>query len=79
MAFKEGKNHGKIEGVGYCKVEKIIDEQGDEIVPKLTDDFSENNGCLMFLVNVFKPVFETFFTLIFHFYSFRRYYLYRYM
>jgi outer membrane protein OmpA-like peptidoglycan-associated protein len=61
LAFKDGINHGKIEGIAYCKVEKIIYEQGDEIVPTSIHDFSENNGCLMFLVNVFKPVFETIF------------------
>jgi outer membrane protein OmpA-like peptidoglycan-associated protein len=66
LAFKEGINHGKIEGIGYCKVEKTIDENGIEILnpiklnpSKLTT--SEKNGCLGFLVSIFKPVFATIF------------------
>jgi outer membrane protein OmpA-like peptidoglycan-associated protein len=66
LAFKDGINHGKIEGIGYCKVEKIIDEHGIEIPNpiKLNSSIltaSENNGCLGFLVSIFKPVFATIF------------------
>ncbi len=66
LAFKDGINHGKIEGIAYCKVEKIIDEHGIEILNpiKLNPSIltaSENNGCLGFLVSIFKPVFATIF------------------
>lgn len=66
LAFKDGINHGKIEGIGYCKVEKIIDEHGIEILKpiKLTSSTltaAENNGCLGFLVSIFKPIFATIF------------------
>ena len=61
LAFKEGINHGKIEGIGYCKVEKIIDEHGVEIETPEIIPISENNGCLGFLVSIFKPVFASIF------------------
>ena len=66
LSFKDGINHGKIEGIGYCKVEKTIDEHGIEILNpiKLNPSIitaSENNGCLGFLVSIFKPVFATIF------------------
>ena len=67
LAFKDGINHGKIEGIGYCKVEKEIDENGVEIqAPKQSINFtdrnlSENNGCLGFLIPIFKPVFASIF------------------
>jgi len=53
LAYKDGTNHGKIEGIGYCKVEKIIDT-GRTPPP-------EPNGCLGFLVSIFKPVFASIF------------------
>lgn len=56
LAFKDGINHGKIEGIGYCKVEKIINTR----IP-LPPPPSENNGCLGFLVSIFKPIFATIF------------------
>ena len=52
LAFKDGTNHGKIEGIGYCKV-----EISPEIIP-----ISENNGCILgFLIAIFKPIFAAIF------------------
>ncbi len=68
LAFKDGINHGKIQGIAYCKVEKMIDEKGIEIQnTKLSTkqshiELSEKNGCLGFLVTLFKPVFASIFT-----------------
>ena len=68
LAFKEGINHGKIEGLAYCKVEKLIDENGIEIqytkqsINFTDSNLSENNGCLGFLVAIFKPIFATIFS-----------------
>ncbi len=61
LSFKDGINHGKIEGIGYCKVEKIIDKHGVEIVHPTPPPPDENNGCLGFLVSIFKPVFASIF------------------
>jgi outer membrane protein OmpA-like peptidoglycan-associated protein len=44
LAFKDGIYHGKIEGVGYCKVEKEIEEDGVNMPPVQT--LSKNTGCL---------------------------------
>jgi len=54
LAFKDGINHGKIEGIGYCKVEKIIDTTIPQPPPP-----DEKNGCLGFLVSIFKPIFAS--------------------
>ena len=53
LALKDGINHGKIEGIGYCKVEHL---DGMVYPPP-----NENNGCLGFLVSIFKPIFATIF------------------
>lgn len=66
LAFKDGINHGKIEGIGYCKVEKIVDENGIEIKPKIDGEYlvkrdTEPNGCFGLLIGVFKPIFASIF------------------
>lgn len=67
LAFKDGVNHGKIEGIGYCKIEKTIDDNGIEVKNPIHPEIgpnqhlSENNGCLGFLVTLFKPVFASIF------------------
>lgn len=44
LAYKDGVYHGKIEGIGYCKVEKEIEEDGVNKPP--VQSLSKNTGCL---------------------------------
>ena len=67
------KQHGKISGIGYCKVVKKFDENNKEIIPTNFDfienkskggseiDISENSGCLFWLTSIFKPIFRIIF------------------
>jgi outer membrane protein OmpA-like peptidoglycan-associated protein len=67
LAFKDGINHGKIEGLAFCIVEKTFDENGIEITSKspftnlANNNLSENNGCFGFFVSIFQPIFATIF------------------
>jgi outer membrane protein OmpA-like peptidoglycan-associated protein len=66
LAFKDGINHGKIEGIGYCKIEKTVDENGIEIKPKNDDEYllkpnTIPDGCFGLLIGFFKPIFASIF------------------
>ena len=54
LAYKDGVYHGKIEGIGYCKVEKEIETEEDGVNMPRVQSLSKNTGYL-------GPLFSTIF------------------